>query len=102
MSCKDGDRLGKYLQGTTANLRAYCRSGIMGMSGNISGEDSGERVRWRICGTTGMDTAVEEMREGNRRDVGRQRWQNGLEERQQTGQISTGNNYQPEGVSSLR
>ena len=32
MGCKDVDRLGKYQQGTTANLREYCRSGIMGMA----------------------------------------------------------------------
>ena len=50
---------------------------------------------------TVVDTAVEEMRDGNRRDVGRRRWQNGLEGQQQNGQISTGNGYQPEGVSML-
>ena len=31
MGCTDGDRLGKYLQGTTSNQRVYRRSGIMGM-----------------------------------------------------------------------
>ena len=78
MGCKDGNGMGKYQQVTTANLRAYCRSGIMGMAGKISGEDSrGQAWCWR-CGTTGMDTAVEEMRDGNRRDVGRWRWRNGF------------------------
>ena len=42
---------------------------------------------------TVVDTAVEEMRDGNRRDVGRRRWQNGLEERQRIGKILTGNYY---------
>ena len=49
-----------------------------------------------------MDMEVEEMRDGNRRDVGRRRWRNGLEERRWTSQILTGNNYKHEGVSSLR
>ena len=43
-----------------------------------------------------MDTAAEEMQDGNRRDVERRRWRNGLEK------ILTGNDYQPEGVLSLR
>ena len=66
MGCKDGDGMGKYLQGMTANLRAYRCSGIMGMADNISGEASGGRAQWWRCRTTGMDTAVEEMRDGNR------------------------------------
>ena len=37
MGCKDGDIMGKYRQGMTANLRAYCSSGIMGMAYKISG-----------------------------------------------------------------
>ena len=74
----------------------------MGMADKVRGEYSGEKLRWSRCGTTGMDMAAEEMRDGNRRDVGRQRWINGLEERQRTGQISTVNDYQPEGVSLLR
>ena len=41
MCCKDGDGLEKYRQGTTANLRVYRCSGIMGMEDKISGEDSG-------------------------------------------------------------
>ena len=40
----------------------------------VSGEDSGGRARCRRCGTTGIDTAVEEMRDSNRRDVGRLIW----------------------------
>ena len=53
----------------------------MGMADKISGKDSGGRARWRICGTTGMYTTVEEIREGNRRDVddgdGKMGWKNG-------------------------
>ena len=45
IGCKDGDGLGKYQQGTTANLRAYRRFGIIGMADNISGEDSGVRAQ---------------------------------------------------------
>ena len=45
---------------------------------------------------------AEDTRYGNKIDVGRQRWKNGLEEQRRTGQILTGNNYQPEGVSSLQ
>ena len=59
MGCKDGDGLGKYLQGTTTNLRAYRHSGIMRMADTISGEDSIGQAWWRRCRTTGMDTAVE-------------------------------------------
>ena len=62
MCCKDGDGLGNYQQGMTNSLRAYRRSGIMGMKVNISGEYSGRRARLRRCGTTSMDTVVEEMR----------------------------------------
>ena len=80
MSFKDGDGLVKYRQGTTANLGAYRHSSIMGTVDNISGEESGRRALWRICGTKGMDTVVEEIQDGSRRDVGRQRWKNGLEE----------------------
>ena len=75
---------------------------IVGMIDKVSSEDSGARARWQIYGTKGMDTAAEEMQHGNRRDVVRQRWRNGLEERRQTGQIFTGNDYQPEGVSLLQ
>ena len=70
MGCKYGDGLGKYQQGTTANLRAYRRSRIMGMADKISSEDSGGRACWQRCGTTGMDTAVEEMRDSNIKYVG--------------------------------
>ena len=74
MGCKDGYRLGKYQQGTTANQRVYRCSRIMGMAEKISGEDSGGRLQLRIWWTTGMDTAVEDIWDGNRRDVGRRRW----------------------------
>ena len=85
MGCKDGDVLGKYQQGITANLRAYRCSGIIVIVHNISGEDSFGRAWWRRCGKTRMDTTVEEMRYGNRRDVGRLIWQNRLKEQQRTG-----------------
>ena len=84
MGWKDGDGLSKYRQGMTINLRAYRCSGIKEMADKVSGEDSGGRAWWRRCGTAGIDTAVEEMRDGNRRDVGRRIWRNGLEERRQT------------------
>ena len=86
----------------TTTLRAYRRSWIMEMRDKVGGVDSGGRSWWWIFRTTGIDTAVEEMRDGNRRDVGRRRWRNELEERQWTGQISTGNYYQPEGVLTLQ
>ena len=72
------------------------RCGIMGMTDKVSGEDGGGWAGWQRCEKIGMDKAAEEMRDGNRRDVGRQRWRNGLEEWRQTGKILTGNNYQPE------
>ena len=56
----------------------------------------------RIFGKPGMDTTAEGMWDGNRRNVGRQRWWNVLEEQQQNGQISTDNNYQSEGVLLLQ
>ena len=52
----------------TTEVWLRCR--IMGMVDKVSGEDGGGRARWQRCGTTGMDTEVEEMRDGNRRDVG--------------------------------
>ena len=57
------------------------RCGIMVMTDKVSGKDRGRQAQWRRCGTTGMDKAVEEMRDSNRRDVGQQIWQNGLEGR---------------------
>ena len=48
-----------------------------------------------------MDTAADEMQDGNRRDDGQHRWRNELEEQQQAGKILTGNEYQPEGVPLL-
>ena len=83
-------------------MEARCRCGIMRMEDKVSGEESGRQARYQRCGTTGMDTAVEEMQDSNRRDVGQWRLQNGLEERQQTRKTSKGNNYQPEGVLSLQ
>ena len=73
MGWKDSDGLGKYRQGTTTNLRLYSCSGIMGMAGKVSGENSGGKARWRRCGTTDMDTTMKEMRNVNRRDVGRRK-----------------------------
>ena len=81
MGCKDVNGMGKYQHRTTDNLRAYCCSGIMGMAEKISSEDIGGQARWRRCGTTDMDTAVEEIWDGNIRGVVRRRWRNGLEER---------------------
>ena len=83
-------------------MEVRCRFGIMYMVDKVNGEDSSGRALWRRCGTTGMDTAMEEMRDGNRRDVGRRRWRNGLEGRRQTGKILTGNDYQPEVILLLR
>ena len=102
MGCMDGDGLEKYQQGMTANPRAYYRSVIMGVAEKIRGEDSSGRAQWKRFGKTGMDTAAADMQDGNRRDVGRRKWQNGLEERQRTAKILTGNDYQPKGVSSLQ
>ena len=81
MGWKYCDRLVKYQQGTTTNLRAYRLSGIMGITDKVSGEDSGVRAQWRRCGTKDMDTTAEEIWDGNRRYVGRRIWQNGLEGR---------------------
>ena len=90
MGCKDGKKLVKYRQVNNSNLRAYRCSGIMEMADKISGEDRVGRAWWRRCRTTGMDTEVEEMRDGNIIDVGRWRWQNGLEERRRTGKYQQG------------
>ena len=81
MGWKDGNRLRKYQQGTTTNLRVYRHSGIMGMADKVSNEDIVGQAWWRRCGTTERDTMAEEMRDGNRIDVGRRRWRNGLEGR---------------------
>ena len=51
------------------------------MADKVNGEEIGGQTQWQICGTTEMDTAAEEMRDKNRRDVGQQRWRNGLEGR---------------------
>ena len=67
MGWKYGDRLVKYQQGTTTNLRAYRRSGIMGMTDRSAvktvayehgGEDAGKKIwiqRRRIFGTATED-----------------------------------------------
>ena len=68
----------------------------------VSDDDRGGRAWWWRCGTTGMNKVAEDMWDGNIGDVGQRRWQNGLEVRRRTGQIYTGNEYQPEGVLSLR
>ena len=44
--------------------RWRCR--IIGMEDKVGGEYSGVRAWWRRCGTAGMDTAAEEMWDGNR------------------------------------
>ena len=48
MSWNNGDGLGKYLQGTTTNLRAYCFSNNLGLGAttDLHG-DSG--CIWRLC-----------------------------------------------------
>ena len=69
------------------------RCGIMELADKVSGEYSDRLSWWWRCGTTCMNTAMEEMRDGNRRDFGRRIWQNRLEERRRTVQILTGNNY---------
>ena len=50
----------------------------MGMTDKVRGEDRGGKARWRRCGIAGVDTVVEEIWDGNIRDVGRRRWLNGL------------------------
>ena len=74
----------------------------MVIADKIGSEYIGGRAWWRRCRITGMDMAVEEIWDGNRRDVVRRRWQNGLEEQRRDGKISTGNDYQAEGVSLIR
>ena len=51
-------------------MEVWWRCGIMGMADKVGVEDSGGRARQQRCGTTGMDMAAEDMRYGNRRDVG--------------------------------
>ena len=80
-------------------MEAQWRREIMGMEDKVSGEESGGRAWWRKRRTTGIDTAAEEMRDGSRRYVERQRWRNGLEEWQRTGKVLTGNDCQYKGVS---
>ena len=51
-------------------MEARWRCGIIGMTDKVRGEYSGWLAWCWRCGTTGMDTATEEMWDGNRRDVG--------------------------------
>ena len=76
--------------------RQRCR--IMGTEYKISGEDSGGQAWWRRCGTTGIDTAAEEMRIVTANSCRYKEGRNALEGRQQTGKILTGNDYQLESV----
>ena len=46
-------------------MEAQQRYRMIGMAEKVSGEDSDRRVWWRICGTTRMDMAMEEMWYGN-------------------------------------
>ena len=73
----------------------------MGISDKAGGEEINGQARWHRYWKTGVDTAVEDMQDGNRRDVGRRRWRNMLEGQKRTGQILTGNYYQPKGVLLL-
>ena len=83
-------------------MEARLRCGLTRMANKVSGKDRGRQALWRRCGTTGMDTEAEKLRDGNRKDVGRHGWMvNGLEERQWTGQILKRNDYQTEGVLLL-
>ena len=54
-------------------MEAWRRFRIMGIADMVSGEDSSGRAWWRRYSTTWMDTAAEEMRDDNRRDVGQPR-----------------------------
>ena len=80
-------------------VQRRCR--IMGMEDKVSSKYRGRQAQWRRCGTTGMDTAAEDMRDRNRRYVGRRRLQNGLEGRRRAEQISTRDDYKPDGVTPL-
>ena len=46
-------------------MEARWRFRIIGMADKVSGEDSGGRAQWRILGKTGIDTATEEIWDGN-------------------------------------
>ena len=82
-------------------IRTATETREVGMEEKVSGEDSGGRAKWRRCRITGMDTAAEEMWDGNRGDVEQWIWRNGLEGRRRTRQTSKGNDYQTEGILSL-
>ena len=47
-------------------MEVMWRFSMIGMADKVIGEDRGGRAWWRRCGTTGMDMAAEEMRDGNR------------------------------------
>ena len=47
-------------------IRTATETWEVGTEDKVSSEDSGERTRWRRFRTTGMDTAAEEMWDGNR------------------------------------
>ena len=47
-------------------MEARWRCRIIGMSEKVSGKDSSGIAWWRTCGTTGIDTAAEEVWDGNR------------------------------------
>ena len=83
-------------------MEVWRRCRIIGMVDKVSDEESGGKVWWQICGTKGIDMAAKEMRDGNIRYVEQHRWSYGLEKRQRTGQILTGNNYRPEDVLFLQ
>ena len=53
-------------------MEVQWRYGMMGTADKFSGEDSGGQAWWQRCGTKWMDTADEEMRDGNRK-----MWNNG-------------------------
>ena len=56
------DPIGEYGQ----TMEARCRYRIIGLSDKVSGENIGGREWGRRFRTTGMDTEVEEMWDGNR------------------------------------
>ena len=47
-------------------IRTATETEEVGMEDKVSGADSSGRARWRRFRTTGMDTAAEEMWDGNR------------------------------------
>ena len=47
-------------------IRTATETQEVGISDKVSGKDSGGRARWRRFRKTGMDTAADEIRDGNR------------------------------------